>query len=272
MKKFSFKFIISCILTILIIILLYNNIFAYKECSSNYIYSTPYLGGYDMSIISDFQDNFNNVYFSDEKIVYLTFDDGPTKIATPKILDILKKYDIKATFFVIGYRVKEFPQIVKRAFDEGHLIANHGYSHKNSKLYSSKDNFTSEILKTDEVISDAIGIKNYHSHIFRFPNGSKSSSYSSIKQKCKNYLKDIGYCYIDWNALNNDSIKKYSSSQLVNNLKNSCKNKNSLVILMHDTSDVSKSYEALEDSIKYLISENYTFKTLDSLLYTEESN
>lgn len=222
----------------------------------------------NIPIVIDLQNKLDSLYSSNEKIAFLTFDDGPTKIATPKILNTLKEHNVKANFFVIGYRVNEFPDIVKRVYDEGHFIANHGFSHKNSELYKSKDSFINEIVDTDKAISNAIGIQNYCSHIFRFPNGSSSNSYSGAKKKCKKYLKEIGYAYIDWNALNSDSIKKYSSYELLNNLKKSCKSKNSLVILMHDTSDVSKSYESLDNSIKYLKEQGYSFKTFDELLFT----
>lgn len=226
-----------------------------------------------ISVLSDFKENtseeiqakINEIYSSKEKIAYLTFDDGPTKVATPKILDILKEEDVKATFFVIGYRVKEFPDTVKRAYEEGHLIANHTYSHKNNKLYQSKESFISEIKKTDETISNVLGLS-YSSHLFRFPNGSKGSSYSNAKKKCKEYLKELNYCYVDWNALNNDSIHHYTSNQLLSNLKKSCKNKDSIIVLMHDTADVSRSYLALQDSIKYLKKQGYAFKTFDDLL------
>ena len=112
----------------------------------------------------------------------------------------------------------------------------------------------------------------YSPHLFRFPNGSKGTSYSGAKKRCLEYLKEINYAYVDWNALNNDSIHKYTSSELLNNLKNSCKNKDSIVVLMHDTADVSRSYLALQDSIKYLKEQGYTFKTFEDLLSLKEEN
>lgn len=267
-KKQIYIFLILLFLSIFsfsIYLSLYQNSFA--TCMETNIYhniptienTTSVLSS---SITDTRQKEMNLLYKQEEKVAYLTFDDGPTKIATPKILDILKKYDVKATFFVIGYRVYEFPNIIKRTYEEGHFIANHGFSHKSSKLYHSKEDFLNEIIATDKAISKAIDVENYSSSLFRFPNGSKSNPYSYDKEKCKEYLKELDYCYIDWNCLNNDSLKKYSSSQLVENLKKSSKNKKTLVILMHDTSDVSKSYTALEDSILYLKKEGYIFKTL----------
>ena len=84
-------------------------------------------------------EKIKNIYDSNEKIAYLTFDDGPTKKVTPKILDILKQNNINATFFVIGKRVDENPEIIKRAYNEGNFIANHTYSHNNNKIYINKE-------------------------------------------------------------------------------------------------------------------------------------
>lgn len=206
-----------------------------------------------------------NLTNNNEKIVYLTFDDGPTTSVTPKILDILKNENIKATFFVIGKSVKSYPEIVKRAYNEGHYIANHSYTHNNSKLYKNTESFINEIKKTDEVIGKAIGINNYCSYIFRFPNGFITPIYKKEKEKALSSLLKMNYYYIDWNCLNNDSIKKYSNEQLLNNLKQSCKNKNTLIILMHDTKDVNDSSLVLKDSISYLKSQGYIFKNFYEL-------
>lgn len=203
--------------------------------------------------------SLNDITKSNKKIAYLTFDDGPTTTATSKILDILKTENVKATFFVVGKHVKENPDLVKRAYQEGHYIANHGYSHNNEILYKNMESFKNEIISTDIEISKAIGIENYCSHIFRFPNGYMANMYVNQKKKALNVLKELGYVYVDWNSLNKDSEKKYSNYQLLNNLKQSTKNKGTLIILMHDTTDVNKSYEVLKDSIDYLKSQGYTF-------------
>lgn len=201
-----------------------------------------------------------------EKIAYLTFDDGPTLKATGKILDILKEEDIKATFFVVGKHVKEHPELVKRAYEEGHYIANHGYHHDNTKLYKSMENFVSEVKNTDIEIGKAIGIENYCSHVFRFPNGYMSSHYKAKKKEAAKLLFEMNYSYIDWNCLNNDSVKKYSHTQLLQNLKKSSKNKGTLVILMHDTSDVNDTPSILKDSINYLKEQGYEFRNFYDLL------
>lgn len=202
---------------------------------------------------------------TNDKLAYLTFDDGPTQKATAKILDILKEENIKATFFVVGKHVKEHPELVRRAYEEGHYIANHGYHHDNKKLYQSAESFVSEVKNTDIEIGKAIGIENYCSHVFRFPNGYMSSNYKTKKKEATKLLAGMSYTYVDWNCLNNDSVKKYSNSQLLNNLKKSSKNKGTLVILMHDTSDVNDTPSILKDSIDYLREQGYEFKNFYDL-------
>ena len=201
--------------------------------------------------------SLNDIEKSDEKKAYLTFDDGPTTKATAKILDVLKEENVKATFFVVGKHVKENPELVKREYEEGHYIANHGYNHNNKILYRDMDSFKNEIVATDLEISKAIGIDNYCSHIFRFPNGYMSHIYTNQKKDALTVLSNLNYVYVDWNCLNRDSEKKYSNYQLLNNLKKTAKNKGTLIVLMHDTADVNKTYNVLKDSISYLKSQGY---------------
>lgn len=206
------------------------------------------------------KNSLNDITNSNEKIAYLTFDDGPTTKATEKILDILKEENVMSTFFVVGKNVKENPELVKRAYKEGHYIANHGYNHNNSLLYKDMESFKNEVISTDLEISKAIGIDNYCSHIFRFPNGFMSHIYSSQKKKALDVLTNLDYVYVDWNCLNKDSERKFSNYELLNNLKRSSKNKGTLIILMHDTADVNKTYYVLKDSISFLRSEGYEFR------------
>ena len=212
------------------------------------------------AISDDMMAKISNLTKEKDKIAFLTFDDGPNISVTPKVLDILKDEDVKASFFVIGKYVDAHPEIVKRAYDEGHFIANHGYDHNNIIMYKSSESFINEIKKTDLAIGNAIGIQGYCSHVFRFPNGFMSSNNKEKKKAAVKLLKSINYTYIDWNCLNNDSIKKYNNYQLLNNLKKTCKGKDTLVILMHDTKDVSNSSNVLKDSIEYLKSQGYIFK------------
>lgn len=263
MKKFFItkkKIIISlAVILVIIIVLLLPNLFHAEDCVATELTSNS-------EVSADFLDNVKNLAKSEEKIAYLTFDDGPTVSVTPKILDILKEEDIKATFFVIGKNVDSHPEIVKRAYEEGHYIANHGYDHNNSNLYKSPNDFIEEVKKTDLAIGKAIGIDNYCAKVFRFPNGYISPSNKAKKKKAVTLLEEMNYTYIDWNCLNNDSVKKCSNTQLLNNLKKSSKNKNALVVLMHDTKFVNDSSLVLKDSIDYLRSQDYEFRNFYSLL------
>ena len=250
---FTKKRLLICISIIyLIILLLFLTIYFYNKISI------------ELACNSEFSDEFmnkvKNLTSEKDKIAYLTFDDGPTTLVTPKILDILKAENIKATFFVIGQSVDAHPEIVKRAYEEGHYIANHGYDHNNSVLYKNSKSFINEVKKTDLAIGKAIGIENYCSHIFRFPNGFMAPLYKSEKKNAVSLLSEMNYTYIDWNCLNKDSEKKYTTNQLLNNLKQSSKGKNTLVVLMHDTKDVNDSSLVLKDSIDYLKTQGYEFK------------
>ena len=90
------------------------------------------------------KNNIANIYHSDTKRVFLTFDDGPSQSVTIPILDTLKNENVKATFFVLGSRVELYPEIVKREYDEGHFIASHGYSHVYSQIYASPQSVLDE--------------------------------------------------------------------------------------------------------------------------------
>ena len=128
------------------------------------------------------------------------------------------------------------------------------------------DSFKNEIISTDIEISKAIGVNNYCSHIFRFPNGYMSHIYTSQKKDALSVLSSLNYVYVDWNCLNKDSEKKYSDYQLLNNLKKTSKNKGTLIILMHDTADVNKTYTVLKSSISYLKSQGYEFRNFYDLI------
>lgn len=205
-------------------------------------------------------DNINNIYTNGEKIVYLTFDDGPSRTVTPLILDLLRDNNIKATFFVLGSRVGLSPDIVKRAYDEGHYIANHGYSHVYSKIYQSAEYVVEEYYQCEYEIRGAIENDDYVSHLFRFPGGSTGGKYAELKQLAAAYLLDNGSVHIDWNCLTDDSAGAKTREALLERLKVTAEGKNNLVILMHDAGDKILTYEMLQEAIDYLREQGYTFK------------
>lgn len=223
-----------------------------------------------MSTSTDFTQfvgNVKNIYNGTEgKRVFLTFDDGPSKAVTPHILDTLKKYDVKATFFVLGTRVKLNPDLVKREYEEGHYIGNHGYSHKYSKIYASSNAVLDEYNKTELEIKKALGNNNYSSHLFRFPGGSIGGEYNDIKKQTKKELKKYQIAYLDWNALTNDAAGANTKEKILKNLKNTVGKYNNVVILMHDAPDKILTYETLEEVILYLKGKGYAFKNMYDLM------
>ena len=211
-------------------------------------------------------ERINNIYKIEEKSVFLTFDDGPSKKVTLPILDILKQENVKANFFVLGSRVELYPQIVKRAYEEGHYIANHGYSHKYTQIYASTGAILEEYNKTNQAVKNAIENQIYNTNIFRFPGGVVGGKYHDIKAEAKILLEQNNIASVDWNALNGDAEGIKTEEGLLNRIKETVQNKNSVVILMHDAADKTKTYNILPQVIEYLRQEGYEFKTFYDIL------
>ena len=214
----------------------------------------------NIEITDEIKNRMNNLYSSEEKRVFLTFDDGPSKKVTIPILDLLKQENIKATFFTLGSRIEFYPEIVEREYKEGHYVANHGYLHNYSSIYSSTDAVLDEYNKTEQLIKNAIGDQNYSSHLFRFPGGSKGGRYRDIKNETINVLNENNILYVDWNALNGDSEGKKTREEMMQYLKETIGNKQTVVILMHDAGDKTLTYEMLPEVIAYLREQGYSFK------------
>lgn len=191
------------------------------------------------------------------KVAYLTFDDGPSKDITLSVLDILKENNIKATFFVIGNMVKENPEILKKINEEGHAIGNHTLTHIYKNVYSSPDSMISEINETEGIIKGIIG-NGYNNRFIRFPGGSFNRP-ESIKRA----IVEKGYIYIDWNCLTGDAEGKVMSvERQYQRFLSTAKNKNSLVILMHDGIGKKTTPEVLIKVINYLKENGYEFDIL----------
>ncbi|MCX7715629.1 MAG: polysaccharide deacetylase [Clostridia bacterium] len=197
------------------------------------------------------------------KTAYLTFDDGPTTSVTPKILDILRRYNIKATFFEQGVMIEANPDVARRVYEEGHLIGNHSYTHNYNEVYASEQAFISEIEKVESLIKHTTGQENIFK-VFRFPGGSDGGKWNDNKQSYKQTLSSMGYVYCDWNALNGDAeggVK--TAEQLIEEVKETTSGKEDVVILMHDSPAKKTTVEALPAIIEYLISQGYRFSRLD---------
>lgn len=201
-----------------------------------------------------------DIYYSEEKQIYLTFDDGPSKDITPQILDILKENDVKATFFVLGARVDLYPETLKREFNEGHYIANHGYSHEYSRIYENRDTVFDEFNQCEVSIKNALGKQEYNSFLFRFPGGSRGGRYEKVKAEARQLLEEYGVAYTNWNCLTGDAAGNKTKDACIQEMLESKGDQNSIILLMHDANDKSQTVEALPEIIQYYKNEGYTFK------------
>ncbi len=209
----------------------------------------------------------NNIYASndEEKTAYLTFDDGPSNTVTPQILEILRNENIKATFFVLGSRVEACPEIVEQEYEEGHFIANHGYSHVYGSVYASPQAVLDEYNRTEEKIREALG-DGYSSHLFRFPGGSEGGKYAKVKDEAKKLLEANNIAYVNWNALTNDSVGKPTHESLVEDLKKTSNGKQKIVVLMHDTAAKQMTADTLPQVISYLREQGYIFRNFYDIM------
>ena len=210
--------------------------------------------------------NIENIYRSDTKRAFLTFDDGPSCITTD-ILDVLKQENVKATFFVLGSEVEKKPEIVKRIYDEGHYVANHGYSHVYENIYACPQAVLDEYNKCNDTIKKAIGVPEYNSYLFRFPGGITGGKYNEIKKQANELLKQNGIMHVDWNALTGDAETNDLTIDFeLTRLKETIQNKNSIVILMHDAPAKKVTAEALPQIIAYLREQGYEFENFYEII------
>ncbi|HHU49642.1 MAG TPA: polysaccharide deacetylase family protein [Clostridiales bacterium] len=195
----------------------------------------------------------------DEKVAYLTFDDGPTPRLTTRILDILKEEDAKATFFTIGSNAELYPELIRRAFDEGHGIGNHTYSHVFKDIYAGPESFVDELFQTEKVLQSILG-EDKTFRLTRFPGGSFGKSLKAFREA----VNQAGFAFIDWNSLIGDaeSVKSKSAKQLIARLKETVNNQSGLIVLMHDAPYKNTTVEALPEIIQFLKSEGYRFELL----------
>ena len=201
-----------------------------------------------------------NIYKSDEKQVYLTFDDGPSRDITGQVLDILKQEQVPATFFVLGARVDLYPEVLQRIYNEGHYIANHGYSHIYSEIYESKDTVFHEYIECENAIKRALNNEDYNSFLFRFPGGSSGGYYKTVKSKARELLTSYGFAFTNWNCLTGDAEGKNTKEECIQEFINTKADQSSLIVLMHDSNDKPQTVEALPEIIRILKDEGYVFK------------
>ncbi len=210
--------------------------------------------------------NLANIYHSETKRVFLTFDDGPSKTVTPQVLDTLKSEKIKATFFLLGSRVELEPDIVKREYEEGHYLASHGYSHVYSQIYASPQSVLDEYNKCISAIRNAIGQPEYNPHLFRYPGGYWGGKYASVKKEALQLLEQNDILHIDWNALTSDAAGAKTTEEFISELDKTVPKHNSVVVLMHDAGNKTATANALPTIIKYFRDQGFEFENFYSII------
>ena len=197
------------------------------------------------------------------RVIYLTFDDGPS-IYTGTLLDVLKKYNVKATFFVTGNGPDD---MIVREYNEGHTVALHTNTHDYCYLYASVNNYFEDLNAVSERVKRLTG---YESKIIRFPGGSSNTVSRScdggihIMSILVNEVQKRGYSYFDWNVSSGDAGGTYTSDGVYYNVINNLSSGKN-VVLQHDVKGFS--VEAVERIIQYGLSNGYVFRPLQQTSY-----
>lgn len=194
-----------------------------------------------------------------KKIVYLTFDDGPDYKNTPKVLDILKEENIKATFFVISSEFLERENVIKRIYDDGHALGLHSNTHSKTKLYASNESFLNEMLLCQDKICEITG---YKPTILRFPFGCNNSCYK-LKQSLVDLLHENNLKIYDWTVDSGDGANHNLPPYSIAKKATTITSDDPIILLMHSSMINKNSIAALPSIIKYYKDNNYEFKVID---------
>lgn len=204
------------------------------------------------------------------KKVYLTFDDGPGS-QTGKILDILKKNHVKATFFVTGKEDASSKKIYQRIVKEGHTLAMHSYSHIQDVIYDSKEAFEKDLKQINRCLYEATGV---HTKFYRFPGGSSTQNTSLPIQNFIDVLKKNHYLYLDWNVISPDiNNANAAKEQVVTGVMQGVDAYDTAVVLMYDVADKPMTVKALPSIIKQIKAKNYELLPVDeSMILIQHNN
>lgn len=182
--------------------------------------------------------------------VYLTFDDGPSRY-TNDILDILDRYHVKATFFVVGKEGTDAEEALQRIAEDGHTLGMHSYSHKYKELYASPDSFQADFEQIRDYIYQATGVESVY---YRFPGGSSNTISEVDMHEFIDYLEAQGVEYYDWNVSSGDGgSRKLSVDTLLENCTKDLDTRERSIILLHDSAEKPTTVEALPEIIENIL-------------------
>ena len=196
---------------------------------------------------------------SNGRTIYLTFDDGPG-VYTERLLDILKKHDVKATFF-LTHVYSQYESLIKREANEGHAVAVHSYTHDYDKIYASTDAYWEDFNAMQEVIKAQTGSE---TKMFRFPGGSSNTvsrkTNPGIMKTLVQQANEKGLSYFDWNVASGDAANNITGAQVLQNCKVGVANFKNAVVLCHDVKEYTVN--VMDEFITWALSKGYTFAVL----------
>lgn len=194
------------------------------------------------------------------KKVYLTFNDGPSE-QTKEVLDILKKKNVKATFFVIGREDEFSKKMYKRIVKEGHTLGMHSYSHIYKEIYSSSPKFQRDFRKISDLLFDVTGVRAAY---YRFPGGSTSIGQLSVEE-CRSFFEQQGVTYVDWNVVAaNGTSEDVSRSEMVHSVMDGVSMYHTSVVLLYDSADKKMTAKSLGTMIDSLRAGGYELLPIDA--------
>ncbi len=194
---------------------------------------------------------------SEGKSIFITFDDSPDKEETPLVLEVLKKHDVKATFFIVGEKAEKDPGLIEKISASGHVLGNHSYGHGNLFPLKSKRKIVEEINKTNSIIES---VKPSGVNIFRPPFGVTNPLIAKAIKKSDVYT-------IGWSLKSLDTVIK-DHDRLLERLAG--KTKPGDVVLLHDT--VKNIHMVVDKYIEFLKKNNYNFETVDKLIIEQNTD
>lgn len=191
----------------------------------------------------------------DDKVIYLTFDDGPSAY-TMNLLDILDKYNVKATFFLTGYGA-EYRKAITEESKRGHTVAIHSYTHRYNEIYQSPAAFMQDVLKVRDII---ISLTKKEPWLMRFAGGTSNSYIEGRRDQFRDTVTRNGFEYVDWNVSSEDALGTLTTAQIVANVKNGIlglRGKKNAIVLQHDT--YRESVAGVEEIIVWGLANGYKF-------------
>lgn len=223
----------------------------------------------DTTNLSGYQAKFPDLYAkapvenfveAQDKVIYLTFDDGPSNLTRP-LLDVLEKNNVQATFFLCDQAgMDQYMPLIKEIYQQGSTCAVHSYSHDYQKIYSSVDAFLEDFEKMYQIINGQTG--GHAAHIFRFPGGSNAGPNKNIREKLLPEMLRRGFLYYDWDEDSQDASTAAHDADAIYRNAVSGMNHGAHVFLMHNTGAKQATLDAVGKIIAYGKANGYTFKAI----------